>query len=451
MSAHFGGMHGLPLSAHDLARYPDLATAFFADLDLEDLEVLDYEWSFWARPEQRAPAGQWNTWAMIAGRGAGKTRSGAEWVREKWRQGTRIFHFVAPTEADYRDVMINGTSGIVSISPEWEKPRFIPSQRKLVWPNGAYALCFSSAEPDRLRGPQCEAMWADEIAGWQKVQDTWDMAMFGLRLGEHPQVMVTTTPKPLPLIKQMFKDFAKGDGSTVITTGSTYANRANLAKTFIDKIISRYEGTRLGRQEIYAEVLDDNPNALFYRQNLDELRVRNSDKPALTKIVVAVDPPVTSSGKADECGIVVAGLGIDGHAYVLADASTHGQKPIQWATRVCSLAKVYKADAIIGEVNQGGELVSTLVRQVDPGAPFRAVMARRGKWTRAEPVALLYEQGKVHHVGLHAKLEDQMCLFEPDGLAGGTSPDRVDALVYAITELLVDQGTGTNGVLRMNY
>ena len=378
-----------------------------------------------ARPEQKPPPWAWRIWLYLAGRGAGKTRSGAEWVQwvANTHQGARI-GLIAPTAADVRDVMVEGESGIMAIAPDDARPTYTPSLRRLTWPNGSQATTYSADEPERLRGPQHTHLWADEMCSW-RYPATWDNALLGLRLGANPQVMVTTTPKPIPLLKKLVSD------KTVhVTKGSTYDNAANLAPAFMAEIINRYEGTRLGRQELNAEILDDAPGALWNRAQLDALRVVKA--PDLSRLVVAIDPAATSRDSSDETGIIAVGRTIDGHYYILDDktlrASPHG-----WASAAVSLYHLLGADRIIAETNNGGEMVELTVRTVDKEIPYRAVHASRGKQTRAEPIAALYEQGKVHHVGMFVDLEDQMCEWEP---SSGDSPDRIDALVWGITDLM---------------
>lgn len=378
-----------------------------------------------ARSEQKPPPWAWRIWLYLAGRGAGKTRSGAEWVQwvANTHQGARI-GLIAPTAADVRDVMVEGESGIMAIAPNAARPVYTPSLRRLTWPNGSQATTYSADEPERLRGPQHTHLWADEMCSW-RYPATWDNALLGLRLGANPQVMVTTTPKPIPLLKKLVSD------KTVhVTKGSTYDNAANLAPAFMAEIINRYEGTRLGRQELNAEILDDAPGALWNRAQLDALRVVKA--PDLSRLVVAIDPAATSRDSSDETGIIAVGRTIDGHYYVLDDktlrASPHG-----WASAAVSLYHLLGADRIIAETNNGGEMVELTVRTVDKEIPYRAVHASRGKQTRAEPIAALYEQGKVHHVGMFVDLEDQMCEWEP---SSGDSPDRIDALVWGITDLM---------------
>ena len=384
-----------------------------------------------ARNDQVAPEGDWAVWLLMAGRGFGKTRAGAEWVRERVSGGEgRRIALVAPTPDDVRNVMVEGVSGLLRVSPPWFKPKYEPSKRKLTWPNGATALGFSSYEPDRLRGPQFDTAWCDELASWKNARETWDNLQFGLRLGESPRCAVTTTPKPIGLLREL-----RDRNDVMVTRGSTYENRANLASGYIEQIRRRYEGTRTGRQEIYAELLDESEAALWKRDWIEAARVREA--PELSRVVVAVDPAVSSRWGSSETGIVVAGADEDGHAYVLEDAS--GQmSPDGWARRAIGMLDKYGADRIIGESNNGGDLVEHTVRTAyeDRFVPYKSVHASRGKYVRAEPVSALYEQGKVHHVGGLDALEDQMCIWSP-GSDG--SSDRLDALVWAVTELLLNR------------
>ena len=396
-------------------------------------------WPFWARADQLAPDGDWTTWLVLGGRGAGKTRAGAEWVRALVDEGTagRIA-LVGETFADVREVMIDGPSGLTALTQS-NRPRYEPSRKRLLWPNGAVAQAFSASEPDSLRGPQFDAAWADEVGKWRYAEAAWDMLQFGLRLGDKPRQVVTTTPRPVPILKRLL-----ADETSVVTRASTYANRANLADAFFRSVITRYEGTRLGRQELDAELLEDNPDALWSRAMLDETRVTRV--PELVRIVVAIDPPATSGPKADECGIVVAGVDGQGRGYVLDDRSMGGLTPLTWASRAAKAYRDFEADRIVAESNQGGEMVSTIMRQVMPEASLRLVRATRGKFLRAEPVAALYERGLVAHVGAFARLEDQMCDFVPGTVQ---SPDRLDALVWALTDLMLEAQAGAPKMRRL--
>ena len=384
-------------------------------------------WDFWARAEQLPPRGPWRTWLILAGRGWGKSRTGAEWVRAevKAARAGRIA-LVARTAADVRDVIVEGESGILAISPKGERPTWEPSRRRLTWPNGATATTYSADEPDQLRGPQSDLAWCDELAAW-RYPDAWDQLRFGLRLGDNPRVCVTTTPRPTPIIRALLNA-----SDTVVTRGRTRDNRANLAPGVVTELEARYAGSRLGRQELDGEVLDDSAGALWRWAWIDAARVAKA--PDLRRIVVAVDPATTSHDESDETGIIVAGIGYDGRGYVLADESGRYRSE-EWARKVASAYATHKADVVIAEGNQGGEMVASVLRAYGSSAlPVRTVHASRGKATRAEPVAVLYEQGRVSHVGALARLEDQLTTWDPAASRG--SPDRLDALVYALTELM---------------
>lgn len=392
-------------------------------------EVLT-DWQEIARPEQLPPDGDWQYWMIKAGRGFGKTRSGAEWVKAKVNNGYKRIALVGATAADVRDIMVEGEAGILSLYDD-DPPEYIPSKRQLQWSNGAKAYTYSAEEPKRLRGPSHDAAWADELAAWKYATASWDQLMFGLRLGVNPQCCVTTTPRPIKVIKDLIKD-----SGSVVTVGSTYDNKANLAPQFYSKIIQKYEGTRLGRQEIHAEILDDNPDSVFSRNDIDTYRLDSvPEEIQLVMVHVGVDPAVTSGDDADDTGIVVAGRDSRNppHFYVLGDHTCH-KSPMGWAAAAVYSYHNYEANKIVGETNNGGELVRTVIHTVDPSVRFEAVHASRGKVTRAEPVGALYEQGRVHHIGTLPKLEDEMCNWSPDM---GESPDRMDALVWAITSLTI--------------
>jgi phage terminase large subunit-like protein len=411
--------------------------AFFARLDCDELESLKTLWPFWARPEQLIPPGDWVFWLPLAGRGWGKTRTGAETVRH-WARAFPLVNLIGATADDVRDVMVEGESGVLAICPRDERPRYVAHKRRLEWPNGAKSLLFSAEEPERLRGKQHMKLWADELAAW-RYPDAWDQAVFGLRLGAKPQAIVTTTPRPTKLMRDLL-----GDPLTFSTQHSTFENIGNLAENFLDRVVRKYEGTRLGRQELQAHLLLDAPGALWTRETIEAALADNEERPKFGRIVVAVDPPATSGEKADECGIIVAGLASDGRVHVLADLSRQGETPLGWTSRAVQAFREFSADCIVAEVNNGGEMIETLIRQVDANIPYRAVRAARGKFTRAEPVAALYEQGRVRHCGVFPKLEDQMCLMTPDfdRARAGYSPDRVDALVWAVSSLVFEQGEG---------
>lgn len=420
---------------------PEQLATFLKRTSDRELEAIEHDWGWWGRCNQQAPKGDWRTWLLLAGRGFGKTRSGAECIRDQViHHRRRRIALVAPTAADARDVMVEGESGLLAIGPPQQRPQYEPTKRRLTWPNGAIATTYSADEPERLRGPQHDAAWCDEIASW-RYPEAWDMLMFGLRLGPDPRVVVTTTPKPVKIIRELLTD-----PTTVVTRGSSYENRANLADAFFAQIIRKYEGTRLGRQEIEAELLDDVPGALWNRTRLEELRWPLSKSvPDLVRIVVAIDPATTSGEDADETGIIVAGKDGGGRGYVLADRSGH-YTPTEWAQLAIALYRQHKADRIVAEVNNGGDMVEATLRMIDPNVPYTAVHASRGKVVRAEPVAALYEQqpGRVFHVGTFPTMEDQMCAFTTDfdRKTAGFSPDRVDALVWALTDLLVEPMPG---------
>lgn len=439
--SHETGAEGFQSVAECLANLSDQQQQrLLADLSDQDCETLLHDWHFWARHNQLPPVGKWHVWLVLAGRGFGKTRMGAEWVRMLAEGATPLkapaknaarIALIGHTISDVRDVMVEGESGILMQSPPDQRPKFEPSLRRLTWPNGSVATLYSSEEPDQLRGPQHHYAWADEIAKWRYGEDTWSNLMMGLRLVNDPRAMVTTTPRPTNLIKQLMTD-----QNSAITRGSTFDNRANLSSAFLEHMERLYVGTRLGRQEIYGDYLDDTPGALWQYVTIDQARVKTH--PDLSRVVVAVDPPVTHGPKADACGIVVMGMSDEGHLYVLGDLSSQGETPAQWAARVVRAYGSYEADRVVAEVNNGGDLVENLLRQLDPTISYRAVRASRGKVARAEPVAALYERGLVHHVGRFDQLEDEMCSYS--GEVGQKSPDRMDALVWAGTELLLQQG-----------
>jgi phage terminase large subunit-like protein len=409
------------------------------------LLALPYIFEFWALEHQVPPGGDWRTWVILGGRGAGKTRAGAEWVRGRVEgakpldPGTcRRLALVGETVDQVREVMIFGESGIMACSPPDRRPEWQATRKRLLWPNGAVAQVFSAHEPEGLRGPQFDGAWVDELAKWKKARDTWDMLQFGLRLGEAPQVCVTTTPRNVGVLKDIL-----GSESTVVTNAPTEANAANLAQGFLEEVRARYAGTRLGRQELDGVLTEAAEDALWTPAMLERARVGAA--PELDRIVVAVDPPVTGHAGSDACGIVVAGAVTQGpvqnwRAFVLADESLDAAGPAAWARAAIRAMERWGADRLVAEVNQGGDLVEQVIRQVDPLVPFRKVHASRGKVLRAEPVAALYEQGRVHHLRGLGALEDQMCAMTARGYEGRGSPDRVDALVWALTDLIVEPG-----------
>ena len=416
-------------------------TEFIGSLEIDDLQWLDRAWHLQARRNQRPELSDWRTWLLLGGRGSGKTRTGAEWIKAIVA-GNKLFPgdgagriaLVGGSFADVRDVMIEGESGLLAIHDKADRPKWLSSKRQLEWPNGTIGYAFSSEDPEQLRGSQFGAAWCDELAKWPYLDATWNMLQFCLRLGSNPRQVVTTTPRALEMLKKLI-----ADPSTVISRSKTIDNQSHLAPGFIDYLTSRYGGTRLGRQELDGELIEDRDDALWTRKMIDDLRAKRPEE--LQRIVVAVDPPASSGKSSDACGIVAVGRDGAGKCYVLRDATIQQASPIEWANRVVSTFHELEADAIIAEVNQGGEMVKTILHTVDPTVPVKTVHASRGKWLRAEPVALLYERGTVHHVGAFAQLEDQMCDFGPNGLSSGRSPDRLDALVWAIASLALQNNS----------
>lgn len=406
--------------------------AVLASLPHDQISRLRWNWRFWARPAQLAPEGDWATWLILAGRGFGKTRAGAEWLRAQAEAmpGARLA-LVGASLGEVRAVMVEGESGLLAIAPPWARPVFEPSRRRLRWPNGAQAFLYSAEEPDGLRGPEHHAGWCDEAAKWPDPGRLWDTLVLGLRLGERPRLCVTTTPRPLRWLRQLL-----ADPQVAVTRGRTGDNRANLPEAYLRAILEAYGGTRLARQELDGELIEELPGALWTRAMIEAHRV--AVPPVLERIVVAVDPPLGVGPGADTCGIVAAGRAGDGRVYVLADASVQGLRPEAWARAVIGCHHRVGADRIVTEVNAGGALVEAVLRAVDPDLPLRPVHARQSKLRRAEPVAALYERGRVHHVGTLPALEDEMCAFVPTGggQAHGHSPDRVDALVWAVAALV---------------
>lgn len=404
--------------------------------------ALPYMFDFWALPHQLAPAGAWRSWVIMGGRGAGKTRAGSEWVRAAV-EGSRPtdpgpchrIALVGETLDQVREVMVFGESGILACSPPDRRPTWHATRRMLIWPNGATAQAFSAHEPEALRGPQFDGAWVDELAKWKKGDATWDMLQFALRLGDDPRVCVTTTPRNVGFLKTLL-----AQPSTVVTHAPTEANAANLAGSFLEEVRLRYAGSRTARQELDGILLEDAEGALWTGAQLDAARVQ--DLPDLDRIIVAVDPAVTARSTSDECGIVVVGAVMRGpvqdwRAYVLEDVSVAGAKPTEWAGRAIDAMRRWNADRLVAEVNQGGDMVETVIRQIDPLIPFRRLHAGRAKGARAEPVAALYEQGRVRHHGDLGALEDQMCAMTAQGYLGKGSPDRLDALVWALHELIL--------------
>ena len=390
-------------------------------------------WRLQARPEQVAPEGDWTTWLFLGGRGAGKTRAGAEWIRERVETGAaQRIALVAATAADARAIMVEGESGILKISSRSNRPKFEPSKRQLVWKSGAVATLYSTEEPDSLRGPQHDTAWCDELAKWNYAQATWDNLQLSLRLGARPQQMVTTTPRPIGTLKAIM---ARNDSA--LTRGTTYDNRANLAPAFFAEVIRRYEGTRFGRQEIEAQLLEDVPGALWSRATLESaVMAPGSALPQLTRVVIGVDPSGTRGGDdRDSVGIVAAARGSDGLFYVLGDY-TCALSPAGWGRRVAEAASLHSADCVVAEQNFGGAMVESVLQAANVEARVKMVTASRGKAVRAEPIAALYEQGRVRHAKGFAALEDQLAAFTTNGYAGNKSPDSADALIWALTELI---------------
>jgi phage terminase large subunit-like protein len=389
-------------------------------------------WSEFSHPHQRPPelaqgGAPWTTWLILGGRGAGKTRAGAEWVRGIAGDPHARIALIGETERDVREVMIEGVSGLLGVHEDHERPEWIPSRGRLEWKSGAVAQAFSAEEPDSLRGPQFSAAWCDEIAKWRHAEATFDMLQFGLRLGVRPRQVITTTPRPIALLKRLIADPA-----TALTRAGTAANAYNLAPAFIDTVMSRYGGTQLGRQELDGELIEGRADALWTRAMIEACRVRAA--PECSRIVVAVDPPASATRHSAACGLVAAGRAGD-LVYVLADETVSGLSPAGWAAKAIALWRRLEADSLVVEVNQGGDMVRAVIREQDPSVPVTPVRAHRGKYLRAEPVASLYEQGRVKHAGAFPALEDEMCDFGTDGLSAGRSPDRVDALVWAVSAL----------------
>jgi phage terminase large subunit-like protein len=402
------------------------------------LGALRGDWRSIARDEQLPPAGDWTTWIFCAGRGAGKTRSGAEWVQERVETGVaRRIHLIAPTAADCRDVMVEGPAGILSIAQPHLRPIYTPSLRKLEWPNGAIALLFSSDDPSRLRGPQCDLLWVDELCAMRSAQEVLDMAMMGLRLGKDPRCLITTTPRPIKPFRALIDRTGK---DVVVTRCSTMANAENLARPFLSQL-QQYQGTRLGRQELNAELLTDVPGALWTLTMIEDTRI--DEAPAqFQRIVIGVDPAGSTAEWADMTGIVVAGLSHENHLYILEDASG-SYTPSQWAQVVVDLYHRHRADRICVERNYGGDMCEAVIRGADPSVAIKTVTSSRGKILRAEPIAALWEQKRAHVVGSMPALEDQLCNFTHsyDRSRDG-SPDKLDALVFAATELTAGATAG---------
>ncbi len=420
-------------TSRDDGSFAKKASAFPDDLK----EHFIHRWPIWARGTQLPDMSNWTIWLLLGGRGAGKTRAGSEWVRAM-ALGDLFFGskpvgriaLVGETYNSAREVMIEGPSGLLAVHPKRERPEWVSSRRRLEWPNGVVAHVFSSEDPDALRGPQFGAAWCDELAKWNNAQETWDMLQFGLRLGAFPRQVITTTPRPIKLLKQVV-----ADERTLLTRMSTDENRRNLSPGYFERIVKIYRGTKLGRQELEGEIIEDRVDALWQRDLIEINRCRK--RPPLMRIVIAIDPPITGKATSDACGIVVVGKGEDGRAYVLEDHTMSAVSPAKWAQMTLQLYEKYDADRVVIETNQGGDMAESVLRSVDENLPIRQVKATRGKWLRAEPVAHLYERGLVSHVGTLPELEDEMCDFGLEGLSNGRSPDRLDALVWALTDLML--------------
>jgi phage terminase large subunit-like protein len=416
---------------------------WLAELSPEAGEKLLRDWRFWARPDQLPPGGDWVYWLILAGRGAGKTRAGAEAVRE-WVKTYPIVNLIGATADDARDVMVLGESGLLACCLGEERPHYARAASRLCWPNGATSQLFSAEEPDRLRGKQHMKLWCDELAAW-RYPETFDQALLGLRLGGSPQAVITTTPRPTKIIKQLLND-----KNAIVTHGTTFDNADHLAEVFLARIAARYDSRSIGRQELFAEILEEAPSALWTRELIERHRVSGDAAPGdYVEMVVGVDPPATSGARADECGIIVAARAADGAIYVLADLSSQGDTPAAWAARVVAAYRRFNANRVVAEVNNGGEMVADVLRQCEANLPIRSVTATRGKFLRAEPIAAAYERGMVHHVGVFSKLEDQLCALTPDfdARSAGYSPDRADALVWAVADLINLDRAGSSGMV----
>ena len=446
------------LTADYLRSLPDEdVRAALSKLTTKQLEELKFDYSFLARDNQLPPSGDWNVWFLNCGRGFGKTWTGVQWVRDQIKKGHKRIAAVASTNSDIERVMVKGESGFLSLCSKHDKtnkgkplgfPEWSPTKRTLTWENGAKVEFYSAEEPERLRGPQFSAAWCDELAAWNKDQETWDMLQFGLRLGRNPRACVTTTPKSTVLVRSLLKD-----PSTHVTTGSTFDNSANLADKFLNKVKEDYEGTRLGRQELYAEVLTENEGALWTADMIDACQVSRDDLPTFVRKVVSVDPAITANVESDLTGIIVAGIDEEGIGYILGDYSFKGL-PEAWATRAIELYHEHECSRVVYESNQGKDLIPTLFRTIDPNIPLKGVHASTAKIARAEPVSSLYERGKVKHVrnpedpvASLSQLETQMTTYEPMGKQ--KSPDRYDAMVWALTELLLKGFSAPK--LRLSY
>ncbi len=404
-------------------------------LPLKDVVELNRQWLYWARLNQQLPpeGASFRNWLILGGRGSGKTRAGAEWVKalafghyEPIIRRCKRIAIIAPTFDEARMVMIEGESGLLAVHHWWERPKFERANRRITWGNGSIAEIFSAEEPESLRGPQFDAVWCDELAKWRKGDAAWSNLQLALRLGDVPHAVITTTPRPTKLMRDIMADAA-----TLVTRSRTIENQHSLAPRFLDDMLKRYSGSTLARQELDGEMILDDPDAMFKRAHIDRARVHVA--PEMKRIVVAIDPPASDTAKANACGIVAVGLGKDDRCYVLADRSAKRLSPLRWAERAVKLYHELNADRIVAEVNQGGLMVESVLRQADANVPLKLVRAKIGKRLRAEPVAALYEQGRVSHLGALPELEDEMCSV----IEEGSSPDRLDAMVWAVTELVL--------------
>jgi phage terminase large subunit-like protein len=409
----------------------------FGDLAASLRDATETDWRRKARPEQLPPPGDWwSIWLLLAGRGFGKTRVLSESALEAVLSGYKRIAIVAATAGDCRDVVIEGESGILACAPKWNRPEYEPTKRRLTWPNGAIATAYSADEAERLRGPQHDFAICDELAAW-RYPESWDMLMMGLRLGKNPRAVVATTPKPTRLVRDLV---AREGKDVVITRGRTKDNEANLAPQFLKTIVARFQGTRLGRQELDGELLTDTPNALWSHENLDATRVDTA--PTLQRVVIGLDPSGSGGENADECGLIVAGLGVDSELYVIADLSGRFS-PTEWARRAIGAFHYYKADRIVAETNYGGAMVLSTISAIDPGVPVKAITSSRGKVLRAEPISAIWEQGRGHLVGSNfVELQDEMTSFTTDWDRSRGSPNRVDALVFSAAELISGAAPG---------
>jgi phage terminase large subunit-like protein len=434
------------INASELRKLPkEDVKKVLSQLTPQQIEELQYTWEFWARPEQIPPEGDWNTFLALAGRGWGKSRAAVEWVREQVKQGKKRIAYVCATGSDVERVFVKGESGILNSCWSGDKtykgeqmgiPEWSPTKRTLTWANGAKVEAYSAEEPERLRGPQFHAAACDELCAWRKDEETWDMLQMTLRLGKHPKVFIATTPKSTKLLRRIIKD-----PKTIVVKGSTFDNADNLASTYLQAVKEQYEGTRLGKQELYAEVLTENEGALWTAEMIDNCQIDRDEVPELVRKVLAVDPALTNNTESDETGIILAGIDINGICYVLGDYTLKAL-PEVWGQKAAELFYEKECDRLVYETNQGRDTIPPLFKVVDENIPLKGVHASTAKIARAEPVSALYEQGKVKHVrnpedpdASLADLETQLTTYEPMGRY--KSPDRYDALVWAVTELML--------------